>query len=651
MKIVFDIEADNLLVDATKLHVMIAKVVGTGKKYKYYGDDTSWMELFEKASLLIAHNGLMYDVPLLEKLYGWVPPKTVKVADTLIMSQILDYMRFGFSGHSLAVWGEHFGFEKIDFRQVCIDLGYIDKKSPRGEEFREYVPEMDPYCERDVDLLEMIFVALDAEYTALMRKAPQIKTYMQAEHAVAKWSGRAELKGWPFDIDGAVKLQGILKERLDIITEKLEDQLGTKCVIVDRIPHSADKDIRAETKYPVWTNEGYYHANTAKWFNVSPESGMYEDCIVEGGYCRISFEKLKLSSTEDVKLFLFRQGWQPTEYNWKTDPDDYRKKIRMAPKITEDSLVLLGPEGQLYTEYLTLVSRYGVVNGWVEKYREGHLHGTCMVVGTPSMRSRHNVIANVPSGEKDDDGNEESMYGEAMRRLFMSKPGYTLVGCDSSGNQARGLAHYLADEEFIKILLHEDIHLYNMEKINDVLEGMGYGRPCSRAQAKRILYAFLFGAGGGKLWLYVFGVVDDANGARLKNGFIAAVPGFKDLVDKLKSIYGSTKKKGYGYIPSLAGNRIYIDSTHKLLVYLLQACEKITCSAALMLAVRRLEQEGIEYQPLIMYHDEFNFMVKNEDAERAKEIGVWAFQEGPKKFGVTIMDGSGATGDTWYDIH
>ncbi len=647
----FDIEADNLLTDATQMWVLCAKIFGTDKRYKFYADDTSWQQLFSKAKLVVAHNGLGYDLPLLKKLYDYELPSNVKVADTLLMSQILDYRRFGYQGHSLEQWGTFLEFPKMDFRQTCVELGYITEKSPKGEEFREYCPEMDEYCETDVELLERVFNVLSEEYEKLIAKAPNIKTYMRAEHAVAKWSGRAELNGWPFDIKKAIELRDELRVKVDVITSKLEGQLGTKCVIVDKIPHSKDLEVKAETKYPVWVNSGHYAKRTAEWLNVPTEEGLYDDPICEGGYCRIEFQPLQLSSSSDVKIFLFRQGWQPTEYNWKIDPDNYRNKIRMAPKITEDSLILLGPEGELYKEYVMMVSRYGIVKGWIEKYRNGSLHGGCMVVGTPSMRSRHNIIANVPSGEKEDDGTPTSPYGEEMRRLFMSKPGYTLVGCDSSGNQARGLAHYLGNEEYIKILLHEDIHVYNMHKINDVLEGMGRGRPCTRPQAKRILYAFLFGAGGGKLWLYIFGTIDDRNGAKLKNGFIAAVPGFKNLVDKLTKIYGSTKKRGFGYIPSLAGNRIYIDSPHKLLVYLLQACEKITCSTALMLAVQKLEEEDIEYYPLIMYHDEFDFMVKDEDAPRAKEIGVWSFKEGPKRYNVNIMDGSGAIGKTWYDIH
>jgi hypothetical protein len=279
----------------------------------------------------------------------------------------------------------------------------------------------------------------------------------------------------------------------------------------------------------------------------------------------------------------------------------------------------------------------------------GKLHGECMVVGTPSMRARHSLIVNVPS--------TDSAYGKEMRSLFISMPGWTLVGCDSSGNQARGLAHYLGDAKFIHTLLHGDIHQFNADILTQIVRtdkhfnGQYRDFEVKRSQAKRILYAFLFGASGTKLWSYIFGVFNEEFGAVLKREFIKAVPGFKVLVDYLNKIFASTKKYGDGYIYGLAGNRIYVDSTHKLLVYLLQAAEKATCSMALMYTVQGLEDEGIPYIPCIYYHDEIDFLVPDEYAERAAAIGKNSFKEGPKKFGITIMDGESKLGKNWYEVH
>jgi DNA polymerase I-like protein with 3'-5' exonuclease and polymerase domains len=271
------------------------------------------------------------------------------------------------------------------------------------------------------------------------------------------------------------------------------------------------------------------------------------------------------------------------------------------------------------------------------------LHGSSFLIGTPSMRVRHQTIANIPSADKP--------WGKEFRSLFKCLPGWKVIGCDSAGNQARGLAHYLKNNAFTELLLNGDIHQYNADVLTRVLSEMGIKHVVPRAAAKRILYAFLFGASGGKLWSYIFGGLDVRKGNQLKNGFLKAVPGFKELVDRLEKIYGATRQGGYGYIIGIAGNRIYCDSFHKLLVYLLQACEKATCSAAVMLTMERLREAGIPYIPLIMYHDEEDFMVPEEYAEEAAKIGKQAFIDGPKLFGIDIMDGDAKIGDNWYDVH
>jgi len=259
------------------------------------------------------------------------------------------------------------------------------------------------------------------------------------------------------------------------------------------------------------------------------------------------------------------------------------------------------------------------------------------------MRTRHSIIANVPSAD--------SRWGPEMRSLFQAKPGWSLIGADSKGNQARGLAHYLGDADFINTLLNGDIHQYNADVLTSVLKSMGINHIVPRGIAKRILYAFLFGASGSKLWMYLFGEMKKDQGNKLKRGFLKKVPGFKELLDSLAAIHGKTKKYGRGYIYSLAGNKIYVDSNHKLLVYLLQSCEKITCSTALMLTVKKLKEENIPYSPCIYYHDEIDFMVPDEYADRAAQISREAFAEGPKMYGVQIMDGDSKIGKTWLEIH
>jgi DNA polymerase-1 len=617
----FDIETDNLLHKCKNMWVLVTEDLNTGDIDYWKQNEYGWKKKFDNATLLMGHNIINFDIPVLEQLFGYKIPKRCTIHDTLIMSQVLDYKRFGNLGHSLKVWGEFLRYPKISF-----------------EDWSGYSEEMLVYCKQDVSLNVKVYEILREELRIIAEKNPLIKTYLKAEHAAAIWSSQSNLHGWPFDIEAAKELYQALETEMEFAFESLNARLGLKVIAKDKC-----KD-EIPTKKPKWTKQGFYDAHTSNWFGIDPCSGFEgEERRIAGEYTRIQIEPLKLSSTSDVKIFLKRNGWEPTEWNVKLNPITNTRE-KTSAKITEDSLEFLGGDGKIYTNYLTAKSRFSVLKTWLENVDEnGNLHGDCFVIGTPSMRSRHSIIVNVPS--------VDSRWGKEMRQLFTCKQGWKLVGCDSSGNQARGLAHCLKDPIFTEILLTGDIHQYNADALTAVLRSMKVNHVVPRSVAKRILYAFLFGASGGKLWGYIFNIYNAKKGKELKVKFTRAVPGFENLLNNLKKIYERTSEDGEGYISSIAGNRIYVDSVHKLLVYLLQSLEKVTCTAAIMLTMERLDAEKIPYIPCIFMHDEMQFMVPEIYAKRAEEIGISSFKDGPELFGINIMDGSGSIGDNWYETH
>lgn len=619
-KYVFDIESDGLLANVTTMHLLVCKNVETKELKHYLDGDLSWIELFNNAEEVIGQNIIAYDLLVLKKLFNYDLPDHTKVFDTLLYSQILNYNRFPNTRHNLETWGFYFGYPKLEF-----------------DDWSKYSEEMLEYCIRDVELTDKVYRQLDKEYQQYIGYNPKIQYYIEAEHYAAKWCAVAELEGFPFDIVKAKALFQTLENEMEKAYLALDSILGRRAVAVDMV-----KGEVAE-KMPKWIKKGCYDSHTARWFDIDPWSGFEgEERLVEGPYCRVEFRELSINSSADMKLFLFRHGWEPTEFNTTIDKETGKKK-QSSPKITEESLEFLGGNGKLYFDFMTVKSRYGILKSWIENTDEnGRLHGSVMLIGTPSMRARHNVIVNVPS--------VDSPYGKEMRELFHSS-NWTFIGADSAGNQARGLAHFLKDPVYIKTLLEGDIHQYNADALTAVLQEMGVNHTVPRGVAKRILYAFLFGASGQKLWSYVFGKLDSKQGSKLKKGFTSAVPGFEALITKLNDMYRKTSAKGDGYIPSIAGCKLYCDSPHKLLVYLLQATEKITCSTALMLTMQELKKAKIPYQPLVYYHDEIDFMVPPQYAEQAAAIAAKAFKEGPEMYGITIMDGTAKIGKNWAECH
>lgn len=150
-RFVIDIESNGLIKDMVdyssfpyklnsfaRLWSVVIKDLDTDEDFVAENEEITreWFEtVLEDCEELIAHNGLKFDFPVLflfglmdyeisaskSTLYG----KNCKFTDTLVLSRLYNPDRY--DGHSLDNWGKRVGSHKTDFRQLCIDKGYIDK--------------------------------------------------------------------------------------------------------------------------------------------------------------------------------------------------------------------------------------------------------------------------------------------------------------------------------------------------------------------------------------------------------------------------------------------------------------------------------------------------------------------------------------------
>jgi len=405
------------------------------------------------------------------------------------------------------------------------------------------------------------------------------------------------------------------------IERKIEPMLKIKVKRLDKEP----KELK-------FNKNGFYPKNVADYFRIPPESAL-TDRLVDGDYSRIITLKPEMGSLEYVKEFLYEQGWEPLEFNYKKMPNG--ALVKVSPKLCTKSLEAIGDIGRLVDSYYTTRSRHSILVGWLDDLdSNSRLHGECFTIGTPTARARHSVIVNVPS--------PNARWGKEMRSLFIVEEGRVIVGADSSGNQMRALCHYLANDDFTNEVINGDVHQRNADILG-----------CARATAKPFLYAFLFGGGGGKLSLILKGERDPKYGNKMKNIFIENTPGLGSLNNRVQSALEKTSGGNgkNGYIPAIDGRKVFTDSNHKALNYLLQSFEAITCKAAISYAMRKIKNEGLDAKPLIFYHDELQLDVAKKDAERVAEICVEAFREAPKVFGANIMDGESQIGNNWYETH
>ena len=122
----------------------------------------------------------------------------------------------------------------------------------------------------------------------------------------------------------------------------------------------------------------------------------------------------------------------------------------------------------------------------------------------------------------------------------------------------RQLAHYLARYDggrYAKLLLEDDIHQINADKIG-----------ITRRQVKTVTYAFLYGAGDEKIgYSYDPQLSSSAakrKGKEIRSAYVSAIDGLADLLAAV------AKAAERGYVKSIDGRKIALDSPHKALNYL-----------------------------------------------------------------------------------
>lgn len=487
MRLIFDIETNGFLSDATKIHSIVIKDIDTEQMYSYHGDKIGrGLYLLSGANLLVGHNILKFDIPVINKLY---PEYKIEgdVFDTLLVSRLiwtnrkeLDFrmkeLPLNLAGrHSLESWGYRLRLRKGEFAKT--------------NNFAEWSEEMQRYCELDVEVTY--------EFWKLIQKQNYSQEAIKLEHDFARCIYLQEAHGFHFDVASAKKLYASLANR----RLELEKSLTSA--------------------FPKW--QKYIGTFIPKRDNKT--LGYKKDVPVKR-YKEITFNP---NSRDHISDRLMNKGWKPKEFT----PDG-------KPKVDESILSTLDfPEAKLLSEHFLIAKRIGMLaegnNAWLKLQQDGKIYGSVITNGANTGRCTHQKpnVAQTPS--------VGVPYGEECRSLFIVPPGFRLVGCDASGLELRCLAHYLGafDEgSFAKQLLDGDIHSYNQKQI---------GLP-TRDMAKRVIYGIIYGIGDTRLGEVVG--KSSQEGKRIKSNLFKALPALKQLRDNViiatrnkKYLLGLDKRK------------------------------------------------------------------------------------------------------------
>ena len=141
--------------------MVVTKDIDTGE-VKVWKAANNLVEYLKDITLIVAHNGISFDFPILNKLWS-TKIRLSQIYDTLIASRLLDPSIE--NGHSLDAWGTRLGRNKIDYTGVWTWL--MDRREEyKGECFNSpHMALLEHYCIRDVEVTCDLYKHLTDEFT------------------------------------------------------------------------------------------------------------------------------------------------------------------------------------------------------------------------------------------------------------------------------------------------------------------------------------------------------------------------------------------------------------------------------------------------------------------------------------------------------
>jgi len=602
MRVIIDAEFDSLT--PTKVWCIVCKDIDTGERYVFRFEEgagfTSFIRFSWGVTQWVGVNNLVFDGPNLNYLLGaaTVVPSD-KCLDLLIISRLVWYSRPG--GHSVEAWSKRFGMHKPEIK-VYDDPSMID----------EYVHR----CEEDVEIQHRIYLDLKR-----FIDDPAWAKAIECEHEVQRICMDMHENGFSFDKDQADELLATITTEMTEMEARIQETVLPVLVQGGEVTLKRNKDGQ-----PSASTQGFTRDDNHRGVDGSFISGTVLH--------RFSYTPFNPGSAKHRVELLNKSGWKPVnktkgriecERALQRTPrfkvverkklEDRLEKYKLTGwKVDEENLITLpvgAPEGaHILAAWLTLEGRRSDLSEWLVAYREhsGRIHGTFNGLGSWTGRMSHvrpnqgNIFSVFTEAQCKDSGwptrveDVKLRYNGVLRGLWRAEPGAYLVGADAEGVQLRVFAHYVDDPAYTKAIAEgrkenkTDVHNVNRNLLGGVCN--------SRDDAKTFIYAWLLGAGTGKVAQILQCKPKQAtNAVRL---FVSSIPGLEEL-RSVKIPFDAQR----GFFDGFDGRKVVCTSEHLMLAGYLQNGESTIMKHANILWRKWAAEEDIRFKQVDFVHDEW----------------------------------------------
>ena len=354
-------------------------------------------------------------------------------------------------------------------------------------------------------------------------------------------------------------------------------------------------------------------------------------------------EKFNISSPKQVGEILFgkmkiMEKPKKTKTGQYVTSEEVLQTLKSKAPIVEDILNYRGMKKLLSTYVDSLPT---LINP-----RTGHIHTSFnqALTATGRLSSSDPNLQNIPV--RTDDGKE-------IRKCFIPEPGCKFFSADYSQIELRIMAHLSGDENMIEAFRSGfDIHKATAAKIWK--EQMENVTDSQRKKAKQANFGIIYG-------ITTYGLaqrmeISNGEAKEIIEGYFATFPKVKEYMEKAKEL---ARQKGYAetifgrrrYLPDInsANGTVRGFAERNAINAPIQGSEADVIKVAMVKIWNRFKKENIRSKMILQVHDELNFSVYPEEAEKVEKI-VMEEMQSAYKLQVPLVADAG-WGNNWLEAH